>query len=166
MQIDKYAASANAKPLTIIPGSARRGTSMVFVKDDGVFDAPIEKVWKYLNDTTGRHQHDAYEIKGVREQKGNTLVLDVNTKRPKGGWDKEVWKFIMDPPFGFEFEALEGPAKGTRQTHTYIPVGNKTKVIVTGDFRLAGMDDATTRKMTLKNLENAFDQDNGNIQKL
>ena len=52
---------------------------MVYVKDDGVFDAPIDRIWKYLNDTEGRHSHDAYQITGVREQKGNVLV--VNAKK-------------------------------------------------------------------------------------
>lgn len=26
------------------------GNDMVHLRDDGVFDAPIDKIWKYLND--------------------------------------------------------------------------------------------------------------------
>jgi len=56
---------------------------MVHVKDDGVFDAPVEKIWKYLNDEN-QHEHSAVKFTKVLEQsdKGMTVELAVKNGRP------------------------------------------------------------------------------------
>lgn len=136
---------------------------MVFIRDDGVFDAPIDRIWKYLNDDMGHHRHGAILEQVPIETRGNVVTFRAKTRRGGRTYD-EVWRFTMHPPDGFLFEALEGPTKGTVQTHTYIPMGAKTKVVVSGEFKMAGADDATARRQVLEYLEDVFNEDNKNLR--
>lgn len=36
---------------------------MVHIKDEGVFDAPVEKIWRYINDD--EHSHSAVKVTGT-----------------------------------------------------------------------------------------------------
>ncbi len=137
---------------------------MVYVKDDGVFNEPVEKIWKYIQDPEN-HVHESILSQKVLEQKGNTMKLRVETKSPRGGKEEQIWRMTMDPPFGHELEVLEGTTKGTKQAHVYIPMGkDKTKVIVVGDYKAAGADDETIRKGALSNLAQVFDEDSRNLR--
>ncbi len=131
---------------------------MVYLKDDGVFDEPLEKIWKYIQDPEN-HVHEAILSQKVLEQKGNTMKLRVETFNARGGKEEQIWQMTMDPPFGHELEILEGSTKGTKEAHVYVPMGDKTKVIVVGDFHAAGADDETIRKGALANLARVFDED-------
>ena len=134
------------------------GIPMVYVKDDGVFDEPLDKIWKYIQDPED-HVHQAILSQKVLEQKGNTMKLRVETLNARGSKEEQIWKMTMDPPFGHELEVLEGSTRGTKQTHVYVPMGNKTKVIVVGDYKMPGADDETIRKGALENLARVFDED-------
>jgi hypothetical protein len=137
---------------------------MVFVVDEGVFDAPIDRIWKYLQSPQD-HLHDSIPRTEVLEQEGNTVKIRQTLKTPAGK-EEAVQMMTMDPPFGFRLETLEGSQKGSRNVHTYVPMGNKTKVIVAGDFRMQGMDETQTKKAILDYLSMVFDEDNRNLQNL
>ena len=140
---------------------------MVYVRDEGLFDAPIDKVWKYVNNQEGNHRHETIPSMRLLEQKGNVAEFEAETKGPDGKLQKETWKFVFNPPYGYDFEALAGPQKGTRHTHTYIPAGDKTKVIVLGDFQFQGVTDpAQAEKMALQYLERVFNEDNATLKAL
>ena len=135
---------------------------MVHVTDDGVFDAPLEKVWKYLNDDS--HAHSAIRFTKVLEQSGKGMTVELEVKNPDGSSHMETWKMTMNPPKGHSTEVLSGPMKGSKNTHTYTPMGNKTKVTVEGDFYAQGMDDASTKKAVLALYEMVFNEDNANLK--
>ena len=135
---------------------------MVYVRDDGVFDASIEKIWKYLQDPES-HQHETILSQKVLEQKGSTMKIRAEIAGPQGKAE-EIWQMRMDPPFGFELQVLEGPTKGSKQTHTYVPMGDKTKVIVVGDFHRQGASDEDVRKGTLAYFEQVFSEDNAALK--
>ncbi|MGQ0797956.1 MAG: SRPBCC family protein [Methanobacteriota archaeon] len=135
---------------------------MVFVVDDGVFDAPIDRVWKYLQSPQD-HQHSSIPRTEVLEQKGNTVKIRQTLATPKGK-EEAVQQMVLDPPFGFRLETLEGSQKGSRNVHTYVPMGSKTKVIVAGDFHVKGLDETATRKAILDYFAMVFDEDNRNLQ--
>ncbi len=137
---------------------------MVYVKDDGVFDEPLEKIWKYIQDPED-HVHETILSQKVLEQKGNVMKLRVETVNSRGIKEAQIWKMTMDPPFGHELEVLEGSTKGTKQAHVYIPMGNKTKVIVVGDFKMPGADDETIRNGTLNYLAKVFTEDSAQLRK-
>ncbi len=137
---------------------------MVYVRDEGVFDASIDKVWKYLQ-SPEIHQHDSIPSQQVLEQKGNTMRIRAEVKGPSGK-EEQLWRMTLDPPFGFELEVLSGSQKGSTNTHTYVPMGDKTKVILVGDFHMQGMDAEATKKATLDYFAKVFEEDNHAMRRL
>jgi hypothetical protein len=139
---------------------------MVKVRDDGVYDAPIDKIWKFLqDDKPGVHNHRSIlSTKTVQEQ-GNAVVQEMEFRNPDGkSTRKETWRFTFNPPTGFDMESLGGVSKGTKYSHRYTPMGPKTRVEVEGDFRMQGMDDATTKQAALGFLAEVFDEDTRNLR--
>ncbi len=136
---------------------------MVHVTDDGIFDAPVEKVWKYINDQNG-HSHRGLRFTKVLEQSDKGMTAELEVKNPDGSYHKETWKFTMNPPKSHVTDVLAGPTKGSKYTHTYTPMGNKTKVQVEGEFTAQGMDDAATKKAVLAMFEMVFNEDNANLK--
>ncbi len=138
---------------------------MVHVRDDGVFDAPIEKLWKYIGDAP-THQHRAIQLGAPVNEKGNAMTFKAKTLNPDGKtWRTETLVMTMNPPKGFSLETLDGPAKGTKHVHTYTAQGEKTKVVVEGEFFWTGADDTTVRKNTLAYFAETFNEDNKALQK-
>src|SRR5213080_1424458 len=135
---------------------------MVYVRDDCVFDASIEQIWKYLQDPES-HQHQSILSQKVLEQKGNTMKIRAELAGPQGNAE-EIWQMRVDPPCGVELQVLEGPSKGSKQTHAYVPMADKTKVIVVGDFHRQGASDEDVRKGTLGYFEKVFSEDNAALQ--
>ncbi len=140
---------------------------MVHVTDDGIFDASLEKIWRFIaDDREGVHDHKSIASSKVLKQEGNILVQEIERRDPDGrSTHMETWKFTMNPPKGFEMEALAGPTKGTKYTHTYTSMGDKTRVDVSGDFHVAGLNDASTKKAALAMLEEFFNEDNANLKR-
>ena len=136
---------------------------MVHVTDDGIFDAPVDKVWKYLTDQNG-HSHSGERFSKVLEQTDKGMTVEVEVKNPDGSLHKETWKITLNPPKGHHTEVLAGPTKGSSNTHTYTPMGDKTKVVVEGDFFAEGMDGAATKKAVLAMFETVFNEDNAQLK--
>jgi len=145
----------------------RRGKQMVHVKDDGVYEAPIDKIWKYLNDDKpGVHTHKSILASKTLEAQGNSVTQEWEMRNPDGKSSrKETWRMTFNPPAGFEMESLAGVSKGTRYTHKYTPMGTKTRVEVEGEFKFQGMDDTATRKTALGFLNEVFDEDTQSLRK-
>jgi hypothetical protein len=70
----------------------------------------------------------------------------------------------FNPPKGFSLEITSGPMKGTKHSHTYTPMGNKTKVVVEGEFVAQGMDDASLKKAVLGMFEQVFNEDSAALK--
>jgi hypothetical protein len=140
---------------------------MVRINDDGVFDAPIDRIWKYIADSRpGIHLHRAIPGTKVLEQKGNVVVQEMEFVNPDGkNTHKETWKLTLNPPKGYTVEAVAGPAKGTKFRQAYTPMGDRTRVDVEGNWLVQGVDDATVKKLTLAFLEEAFNEDNAALRK-
>ncbi len=138
---------------------------MVHVRDDGVFDAPIDRLWKYVNDNNA-HQHGAFQITKVLKQKGNAMTIEAKLANTKGGFDVEKLLMTVNPPKGFDLEYLSGAMKGTKHTHTYTPMGDKTKVVVEGEFTgPPGMTENAVKKAALDYFAMAFQEDNAALRK-
>jgi len=138
---------------------------MVRIRDDGVFDAPIDRVWKYVNDESA-HTHGSFQVTKVLEQKGNAMVAEAKLANADGTFNTEKIRMVMNPPKGFDFEYLSGPMKGSKHTHTYTPMGSKTRVDVDGDFVVPpGATEAAVRKSALDYFAMVFDEDNTRLRK-
>ena len=134
---------------------------MVYVIDEGaVFDAPIDKIWKYLQ--SENHRHPSVKVLN-REMVGNAVIL--TSERNLIGKPTQVKvKNTLYPPFGMVQEHLEGPMKGSRAFQYYIPKGAKTGVTVVGDYIIPGMDELKVREIVLQNAQTVFDEDNANLK--
>ena len=139
---------------------------MVYLKDEGVFDVPVEKIWRFLNDDTADHTHRSVRFTKVLEKSGNQTIVEMEAKSPDGkSTFKQTAKLTFNPPKGFDMEFLSGPLIGTKHTHTYTPMGNRTKVEVAGEFKVQGLDDQATKKAALALLEEFFNEDNAALKK-
>jgi ligand-binding SRPBCC domain-containing protein len=136
---------------------------MVHVSDEGMFDAPVEKIWRFLNDDNS-HQHSSLKFSKVLEQTDKGMTAEVDVMRPGEPSHKETWKMSFNPPKGFSLEITSGPMKGTKHSHTYTPMGNKTKVVVEGEFVAQGMDDAALKKAVLGMFEQVFNEDSAALK--
>jgi hypothetical protein len=138
---------------------------MTQVKDDGVFEAPLDKIWKFLQDSTpGIHNHKSIRAMKTINQQGSSITQEIEFLNPDGKTTrKETWRFVYNPPHGFEMESLAGMSKGTKYSHRYTAMGNRTRVEVEGDFHLQGMDDAATRQAALGFLSEVFEEDRASL---
>ncbi len=138
---------------------------MVHIRDDGVFDAPIDKLWKYIQDNNA-HQHGAFVVQKVLDQKGSAMTVEAKLGNPDGTFNVEKLRLDYHPPKGFDLEYLSGPMKGSKHTHTYTPLGNKTKVVVEGEFVVPpGMTENAVRKNVLDYFAMTFEEDNSAVKK-
>ena len=138
---------------------------MVSLKDEGIFDAPIEKIWRFHNDHNANHEHRAVKISKVLEQSERHMVVEMDAKSPDGKTTfKQTAKLTFNPPKGFDMEFLSGPMVGTKHTHTYTPMGDKTKVEVVGEFKVQGLSEEATKKAALALLEELFNEDNAALK--
>ncbi len=149
--------------------TASRGAvgPMTHVTDEGIFDEPIDKIWRYLQDQSeGVHVHSSIRGSKPLEQKGSSVTLEMEMANPDGKTTrKETWRFVYNPPHGFEMESLAGISKGTKYAHRYTPMGNRTRVEVEGEFRMQGLDEATTRHAALGMLAQVFEEDQANLRR-
>jgi hypothetical protein len=138
---------------------------MVYVLDEGSeFDAPLDRIWKYLQSD---EEHDHRAIKVIsREMQGDNVVLITNEINMGGVPVRSKIRFTIHAPFGSVQEYLEGPMAGSKAFQYYVPKGNKTGVVVVGDFVGKGMDDDSVKRAALQILEIAFNEDNENLRKL
>lgn len=132
---------------------------MVRLTDEGTFDAPLEKIWRFLQDNTS-HDHKFIKSRKVLEQTDKYMIVEMETSMDGKTTATHKAKFTFNPPKGFNIEFLAGPQIGSKHTHTYTPMGNKTKVVIEGEFKIQGLDDQATRKAALAFLEQIYNEDN------
>ena len=135
---------------------------MVHIKDDGVFDAPVDKIWRFLQDDN--HHHKSIKSSKVTEQTQSSMTMQAERVNADGSTYMETIKFNFSPPKAFTMEWIDGPMKGSKNTHTYTSMGNKTKVEVEGEFVAKGMDEKALRSAVLATLAEVFDEDNTQLK--
>lgn len=133
---------------------------MVYLVDSGsTFDAPMETVWKYLmapedhgSSHKGRRNID-------RKQLSENSVLLSWEQDVDGKWVKMANRMTFHPPVGFFVEPQEGPMAGSKFFTYYIPSGNKTQVVVVGDWNSKVVPAAQLERAVMGNLEKVYNED-------
>ena len=144
------------------------GNTVKYKSEDGVFEAPLDTVWKYLNTPEDVHKHTAFKsFRPQGEPKGNVMTFKAEVFNPDGKTThEEVYEMTMTPPKGFVTHIKAGPLSGGKFTHTYIADGNKTKVHLEGEFpTIPGMDEKQTHAALDQYFNTVFEEDNSNIKK-
>jgi len=139
---------------------------MVFIVDkEGTFDAPLEKIWRFLVAPASAHAHPG-NINVQTEMQGEHVILSFENQIPgAAGRVKQKIKMTMIPPVGLTMEYLEGPMAGTKTMQYYQPKGLKTDVVVVGEFTSNVIPEAQLKAMALRNLEQAFNEDQENLRR-
>ena len=134
---------------------------MVYILDEGsTFDAPLDKIWKYLQ--SQEHHHDSIKVLN-REVAGNAVVL-TSERNVMGKTVTVKVKNTLYPPFGMVQEFLEGPMKGSKAFQFYVPKGDKTGVTVVGDYLMSEVPDQQIRDAVSAQAQRSFDEDNANLK--
>jgi hypothetical protein len=135
---------------------------MVYILDEGsVFDAPIDRLWKYL--PSDEHRHNSQKLISREMVNSNTVVI-TSERNFMGKMVRTKVKNSLYPPFGFVQEHLEGPTAGSKAFVYYIPKGNKTGITIVGEFVLSGMDEKATKDALMAQFQVSFDEDNANLK--
>jgi hypothetical protein len=140
---------------------------MVHYKSDGVFDASVEKIWKYLTSEQD-HQHKAFKSSRTTSTSGNVATVEAEVYNPDGRTtSRATFRHMLNPPEGFETAVTGGPMDGTRFKHTYTALGDRTRVEMEGDFKaVPGMSEAAQLKFLDDFWAQMFDEDNANLRKV
>jgi hypothetical protein len=133
---------------------------MVFVADSGsVFDAPVADVWKYLMaDTDHGVAHKGRRNVERKQLSENTIQLSWEQDMD-GKWVQLSNRLTFHPPVGFFVEPLEGPMAGSKFFNYYVPKGNKTEVIVVGEWNSQMIPKEQLEQAVMANLEKIFHED-------
>jgi len=113
-----------------------------YAKDDvATFDVPVDRVFAYMS--AGNHPHQAFKSHRLVGVAGNVVTVAVEAYNPDGSTTEMEVEHRLDPPNGIVTTMAGGHFDGARFTHSYTPLGDRTKVDVAGDFpALPGMSQA------------------------
>jgi alkyl hydroperoxide reductase subunit AhpC len=135
-------------------------TNTVHYKKDGIaiFDAPVEKVFRYMS--AGNHPHAAFKSHRLVDATGNVVTIDAEVYNPDGSTFKTTISHRLNQPKGIESTMAGGPFDGARFVHTYTSIDGRTKVDLEGTFPLfPGMPQAEELKMIDGFFSGAFGED-------
>ena len=141
---------------------------VLYKSTDGVFDGPVEKVWKLIQahspENVGNIQK-GYSQKLLETKPNGQMVVDLTSPGPDGRPTTSRIRFTPTLPTSLLLEWTSGPLAGSWCINSYFPQGtSKTKVETFGEFRITGMDDASTLKMINEFLDHSFTEDNNYLR--
>jgi hypothetical protein len=132
---------------------------MVFIFDDsGVFDAPLEAVWKYFNSGVDHRLAHRHRKSRLEEQSETSFVAS---------WEQDyegrpvVFKMhgIAFPPLGLAYEVLDGPFDGSKFFFYYTPLGDRTRVTLVGEFASSSIPLRELESKVIDFFATEFEQD-------
>lgn len=133
---------------------------MVFVRDEGAtFDAPIDFVWKYMDDG---ETHDAAHktSRNPKFEKFSDITFLYSCERLlQGKWAPDTMRMTMLPPLGTAIEFLEGVLEGSKVVYIYSPQGDKTRIDAYGEFTSKTLPPGEVETVAREFLNSEFDAD-------
>jgi hypothetical protein len=144
--------------------SSVRYFDLVFILDEGsVFDAPVDKIWRFMQ-TPGEHHKHGSMTNVRREMDGNSALLSFDAEGPGGA--KTLVRIKSTPllPVGRMMEYIEGPLAGSRAFSYYVPMGDKTGVTIVGEYVSRSIPENQLKSTVMAQLEKSFNEDNENLK--
>jgi hypothetical protein len=139
---------------------------MVRISDEeqSTFDAPIEKVWEYLQHPEAHgNAHRNARNRSMTPVSDNSFIVSWE-QNMNGTWVKVANKITVYPPLGMAAEQLEGPMTGSRMFTVYTPKGNKTEVAVYGEMQSPTIPAHQLESVVRMAWENAFNEDSAGLR--
>lgn len=120
--------------------------------------APVDRVWDIVADVDNepRYWHGTKQVKNILKT-GNVIEREVIIAFKDSRCRQTV---VLDPKKSIEIKITEGPMRGTK-TLTLNPLGERTRIDVTWDFRLTGilgMFTGMVKKHVAEGTEEALDR--------
>ena len=108
---------------------------MATIKASREVSAPVDRVWDIVADVDNEPEywHGTKSVKNISET-GNTIEREVTIAFKDS---KCLQTVVLNPKKSVQIMITEGPMKGTKVV-TLIPSGDKTKIDVVWDIKLAG----------------------------
>jgi hypothetical protein len=137
---------------------------LVFIIDDeSVFDAPLEKIWRFMSTPGDHHKHAGVKNRRI-EPEGNIMVMSFEMELPNGSTSHIKIRSTTLPPVGRMLEYLEGPLAGSKILSYYVPMGKRTGVHVVGEYVSNTIPEEQLRSFVMNNLEQTFLEDSENLK--
>ncbi len=136
---------------------------MVFLRDEGSeFDAPLERVWALFG-SKENHRHASMQgLRATPADGPNAHFLEW-TAVARGVAVPIKARITLYPPLGFVMEYLEGPLTGSREFEYYVPHGERTGIVVVGEYRSSVLSEELLRSVMEEALGAAFEEDQENL---
>jgi carbon monoxide dehydrogenase subunit G len=108
---------------------------MVAINASREVSAPISRVWQTVADVDNEpsYWHGTKAVRNIRKS-GNTIEREVTIAFRDS---KCLQTVVLNPERSVEIAITDGPMKGTKKL-TLTPVGDKTRIDVAWDVKLAG----------------------------
>jgi carbon monoxide dehydrogenase subunit G len=131
---------------------------MVTINASREISAPVAKVWKVVGDIDNEPQywHGTKSVSNISKN-GNVVEREVIIAFKDSKCRETV---VVDPEKSVEIRITDGPMRGTK-TVALSPLGDKTKVDVVWDIKLAGflgMFTGMVKKHIAEGTEEALDR--------
>lgn len=143
---------------------------MVHYKSEGIFEAPLAKVWKLLQEEHTPEKitaiHTNFQKVKVLEEKGNTMKQEITAIGMDGKAMTFQARLTFNQPKNFDIEWLTGPMAGSKVSNVYTEQGSQTKVVTSGDVKIAGMDEPSVLKIFEEMMSNSFNADQSYLKKM
>lgn len=109
---------------------------MVYLEDKGgLFDAPLEVVWKYLLDGDAHDKAHTSTRNPSLKPISETSFIYSSERYFDGRWVPESLRLGVFQPLGMSTEMLEGAFAGSKMFYLYTSRGRRTGIDVFGDFK-------------------------------
>ena len=118
-----------------------------YYSDDGVHDVPREKLWKLIeahSDTNISKIHPDFVSMRTIEEHGGSVTKEIQIRGPDGKVSPMRMRFTVKPPHNQTLEILSGPYAGSWSSNTYIPEGNRTRIVTSAEWKVQGVTDEAT----------------------
>ncbi len=138
---------------------------MVFIADWGsVFDAPVDVVWTFLrSDIDHGNSHKGRRNLERQKVNDNTILLSWEHE-VDGTWVRFANRLTFHEPIGFFVETVEGPMAGSKFFNYYVPKGDRTEVVVVGEWASPTIPPAQLEEAVWAILEKVYMEDSASLK--
>lgn len=139
---------------------------MVLIRDEqGEFDAPLDQIWAMFQSKEYHRHASMANFVLTPTSEPNVVYLDWEAEA-RGSAAKMRARMTLFPPLGFVMEYVEGPLTGSKEFEYYLPRGDRTGIVVVGDYRSPVLKDDVLRALVPQALDTAFEEDVENLRRM